>query len=212
MDHRYNLIKIGKEIVQTPEQAIEWAKRHGLLPTERKCRRCRQPMTLRTDRGIRSFRCRRCEGPQFALTDNTWFEGVNSKIMVAKGILLTYAFATKMSYEQAIRESTIMETGQITNSTLFTDCWRGYTHLGQNGFEHWCVNHQLQFVTEEGVTTNKIESQWRPLRQRLARGGVQAEKLADHLCEFLWRRDCLRREVDPFNELISTIRNQFPGH
>ena len=41
------------------------------------------------------------------------------------------------------------------NSTVFTDAWKGYNNLSANGFEHWCVNHTYQFVTE-GVTTNKI--------------------------------------------------------
>ena len=49
-------------------------------------------------------------------------------------------------------------------------------------------------------------------RQRLARGGVQKEKLADHLCEFLWRPDVRRRDVDYFDDILNHIRNQFPGH
>ena len=98
------------------------------------------------------------------------------------------------------------------DSTIFTDAWKGYSNLSENGFEHWCVNHTYQFVTEEGVTTNKIESQWRSLRNRLSRGGIQKDKLADHLCEFLWRRDVKRRDDDFFNDLIDKIRVQFPGH
>ena len=98
------------------------------------------------------------------------------------------------------------------NTTLFTDLWKGYNNLNENGFQHMCVNHSLQFVTDEGVNTNKIKSQWRPVRQRLARGGVQKEKLADHLCEFLWRRDVGRRDVDYFDDILNHIRNQFPGH
>jgi len=100
----------------------------------------------------------------------------------------------------------------LPDTMLFTDLWKGYNNLSENGFQHMCVNHSLRFVTDEGVNTNKIESQWRPIRQRLARGGVQKEKLADHLCEFLWRRDVRRRDVDYFNNILDHIRNQFPGH
>ena len=96
----------------------------------------------------------------------------------------------------------------LPDSTIFTDLWKGYNNLIENGFEHCCVNHSLQFVT--GVNTNKIESQWRPLRQRLARGGAPKENLADHLCEFFWRRDVHRRDVDPFNDILDHIRSQFP--
>lgn len=93
-------------------------------------------------------------------------------------------------------------------STIYTDCWKGYNNLTKEGFEHMTVNHSLHFVDPDtGVDTNKIESQWRPLRRRLARGGVQKDKLAAHLAEFLWRRDCSRRGVDPFGELTVDIRN-----
>ena len=105
---------------------------------------------------------------------------------------------------------TLIQKHVRQNSTIFTDCWRGYTDLSASGFEHYCVNHQLHFVDPESkVNTNKIESQWRPIRKRLARGGVSKDKLADHLCEFLWRHDSERQEKDPFNHLISIIAKQF---
>ena len=59
------------------------------------------------------------------------------------------------------------------DSMIFTDARKGYNNLTENGLEHWCVNYTYQFVTEEGVTTNKIKSRWRPLRNRLSRGGIR---------------------------------------
>ena len=47
-------------------------------------------------------------------------------------------------------------------------------------------------------------------KKRLARGGITGEKLADHMCEYLWRRDVIRRDVDPFNDLLDQIKIQFP--
>ena len=96
------------------------------------------------------------------------------------------------------------------DSTIFTDCWRGYYDLPSSGFEHYCVNHELHFDDPETkVNTNKIESQCRSVKKRLARGGISKEKLADHLCEFLWRRDAKRQEKDPFMHLITIIAKQF---
>lgn len=96
------------------------------------------------------------------------------------------------------------------DTNIITDCWRGYAGLTQEGFRHKTVNHTLNFVDPDtGANTNKIESQWRPIRQRLARGGVKNEYLADHLCEFLWRRDMKREGSDPFESLITNIRSQF---
>lgn len=92
-------------------------------------------------------------------------------------------------------------------STIYTDCWKGYNNLTLEGFAHLTINHSLQFVDPDtGVNTNKIESQWRPLRHRLARGGVKKEHLAEHMTEFLWRRDCKRRGADPFKELVEDIK------
>ena len=97
------------------------------------------------------------------------------------------------------------------NSTILTDCWKGYNNLSQNDFEHFCVNHSRFFVDPEtGVDTNRIEAQWRPLRKRLSRGGIQKEKLADHLCEFLYMKDVARRGVDPFLDILENIKIMYP--
>ena len=104
----YNLICIGQEVVSSADNAIEWCQKHHLIPKTRECGNCKQPMTIRTDRGIGSFRCQRrnCTNTtQQAIVRGTWFEGVETKLMIAKGLLLMYSFATGLSYEQAIYTS-----------------------------------------------------------------------------------------------------------
>ena len=69
-------------------------------------------------------------------------------------------------------------------TTLYTDMWGGYNtpHLVSKGYTHMTVNHSQTFVDPvTGVHTNKIESNWRPLRARLARTGIRTDDLADHL-------------------------------
>jgi len=66
----------------------------------------------------------------------------------------------------------------------------------REGFLHDCVNHSINFVD--------------PIRKRLSRGGIKAEYLADHLCEFLWRRDCEQRIRDPFLHMIEIIKQLYP--
>ena len=96
------------------------------------------------------------------------------------------------------------------DSTIFTDCWKGYANLSKEGFVHHCVNHKLHFVDPDTkVETNKTEAQWRPVRKRLSRTGIPKEALAEHLCEFLWRRDVERRDEDPFKSMIDAINSQF---
>ena len=94
MDDYYNLIRLGEEVVNNPENVIVWCKKYSLLPTERQCRNCKQPMPIRPDQSTAGiFRCRRCSGPTYAVTTNTWFSDMDSKLMLAKGVLLTYSFA-----------------------------------------------------------------------------------------------------------------------
>ena len=106
----------------------------------------------------------------------------------------------------------LIEKHVAPDSYIFTDCWKGYSGLKERGFQHWTVNHQRQFVTEDGVNTNKIESRWRLLHHRLARGGIISDKLAEHLCEFLYKKDTKRRNVDIFEDFLEILETQFPGH
>ena len=127
MEHAYNLIRLGQEVVSSTENAIEWCQKHHLFLTTRECGNCKQPMTIRTDRGIGSFRCQRrnCANTiQQAIVRGTWFEDVETKLMIAKGLLLMYSFATGLSYEQAIRESTIVSAKEITSSATVSDWYR----------------------------------------------------------------------------------------
>ena len=41
MDNYYNLIRLGEEVVNNPENVIVWCKKYGLHPTERQCRNCK---------------------------------------------------------------------------------------------------------------------------------------------------------------------------
>nr|XP_018896318.1 PREDICTED: uncharacterized protein LOC109030030 [Bemisia tabaci] len=88
-----------------------------------------------------------------------------------------------------------------------TDGWASYAALKEHGYKHSTVNHSDTFVAADGTHTNTIESHWRPMRRRLARGGITREALADHLCEFLWHREQRRLNRDPFLSLLNTIAN-----
>ena len=254
--------------------------------------------------GLGSFRCQRSHsgaGPiTIPIAKDTWFSG--HKIPLQKSLLLTYAFATDMSYTQAIRETSILEetsretvadwysycrevcllaldriydeqgkiggAGHVVEideckigkrkynkgrrvegnwvlgiidldggfrleicpnnkrdketlmalinkhvekgTTIVTDCWKGYSGLSADGFAHLTVNHSYNFVNPEtGANTQKIESSWRPLRKKLTRGGVQREFLADHLCEYLWRREQNEHKRDPFQAIITDITKTY---
>ena len=111
------------------------------------------------------------------VVDGSWILGF---IDIVTKCVWKYAPTTN----EIVRHFHLIEKHVAPDSCIFTDCWKGYSGLEERGFQHWTVNHQRQFATEDGVNTNKIESQWRPLRHRLARGGITSDKLAEHLCEF----------------------------
>ncbi|XP_069704275.1 uncharacterized protein [Periplaneta americana] len=97
-------------------------------------------------------------------------------------------------------------------STIMTDCWKGYEDLTVHNFRHLAENYSLNFVDPmSGASTNLIKSSWRPLKQRLCRGGVRKDDLSDHLCEYLWRQDCSRLQRDPFDAIIEDIKVLYPG-
>jgi transposase-like protein len=74
-------------------------------------------------------------------------------------------------------------------TTIMTDCWRAYNCLTADGFNHLTVCHKYNFINPNTLAnTQKIESNWRPLRNRLSSGGVSKENLAYHFCEYLWAR------------------------
>ena len=97
-------------------------------------------------------------------------------------------------------------------SKIYSDCWKVYDCLGQEGYEHLLsVNHSIEFVNAEtGANTQAIELQWRSLRLRFLRG-VRSENLDYYLCEYLWRREVKRNNLDFFAELIRSIRIIYSG-
>ena len=61
-------------------------------------------------------------------------------------------------------------------------------------------------MAEDGTHTQKIESQWRALRRKLSLGGIRRDDVGEHLVEYIWRRDCKKRDVDPFESLVDMLK------
>ena len=74
------------------------------------------------------------------------------------------------------------------------------------------VNHSIEFVNPETwAHTQTIESNWRAMKLSVMRGGIHKEYLAEHLCEYLWRRDVKRSGADLFLKLINDISKVYPA-
>ena len=89
-------------------------------------------------------------------------------------------------------------------STIMTDLWKGYCGLESKGFEHFCVNHSLNFVDPNNVNvhTQKIEGFWGVLKRWLKRKGCNRKKYLDeYFVEFLYRKST----NDVFEFLVNDI-------
>lgn len=82
----------------------------------------------------------------------------------------------------------ILQTHVSPKSIIFHDDFSSYRKLDEVGFCHASVNHSVQFVSAEGVCTNKIEGVWALIKTRInAMHGIRREHLQDILDEFAYR-------------------------
>lgn len=99
----------------------------------------------------------------------------------------------------------VIQRHVAVGSIIHTDEWRSYSGLEEHGYEHDTVCHKMEFVAANGTHTQKIESQWRAIRRKFNSGGVPREDLADHLLEYIWRRQCKIDQKCPFGQLMQII-------
>ena len=62
------------------------------------------------------------------------------------------------------------------DSTILSDCWKSYNCLYKKGFQHFTVNHKMNFVDpDSGAHTQNIERCWRETRANIPRYGTRKE-------------------------------------
>uniref|UniRef100_A0A914CUD6 ISXO2-like transposase domain-containing protein n=1 Tax=Acrobeloides nanus TaxID=290746 RepID=A0A914CUD6_9BILA len=71
----------------------------------------------------------------------------------------------------------IIKDNVAPGSIIHTDAWRAYARLNEHGFEHHVVNHS-----------------------------DPENRFVDALVEYQWRRECRLNNLDPFEQLISSIK------
>lgn len=76
----------------------------------------------------------------------------------------------------------------IDGTTIYSDCWKSYDCLEDEGFVHMNVNHSLHFKDPEtGVHTNTMEGTWNQVRRSLPKFGTRKEYYHSYLAEFVIR-------------------------
>jgi hypothetical protein len=81
----------------------------------------------------------------------------------------------------------------VPGTTIYSDCWKAYSSLKDNGYQHCTVNHSKNFKDPvSGVHTNNIEGSWNLLRRSLPRFGTTKALYASYMIEFMYRRKYFR--------------------
>ena len=88
-------------------------------------------------------------------------------------------------------------------TTIYSDCWKGYTGLSCVSYKHETVNYNKHFVDPvSGVHTNTIEGTWSGVKLNVPYR-CRTKKLID---PFLVRYMIVKNErADPFRYIIDLI-------
>ena len=83
----------------------------------------------------------------------------------------------------------VLQEYVIPGSIIVSDLWGAHGTVGNLGYQHLTVNHQLYFVDPvTHATTNHVENMWCREKQRNKREcGTQWTLLTSYLTEFMWR-------------------------
>lgn len=72
-------------------------------------------------------------------------------------------------------------------TSVFTDCWRGYSGLARLGYRHHVVNHSVEHVNSiDGTHIQTIERTWRELRNLIPKYGVKSANIGEFLPKFVF--------------------------
>lgn len=77
-------------------------------------------------------------------------------------------------------------------------------------YPHRTVNHSREFVADNGVHTQRIEASWRPMRRYFTGRHIPEENFAEHVVEYQWRRWIRKYNKDPFEKLLTYIKELYP--
>lgn len=106
----------------------------------------------------------------------------------------------------------IIQKHVAPGTTIHTDMWKAYDRLNEYGYDHKVVNHSDPddpFVAADGTHTQRIESQWRVVKQFFQGKRIPTDEFADHVVAYQWFRRCKSNNLDPFEELLQAVKSEF---
>lgn len=129
--------------------------------------------------------------------EGIWVLGMVERTIKRKIILVAVDDRTKKTLTE--------KTTKFINSksTLFTDCWKGYSDLSKHFNNHKTVNHSKQFVDPiDGTHTNTIEGCWYAVKAQVPVRNRTKNDISLYLLRFMIVRN---EEDDPLIALLNLI-------
>jgi transposase-like protein len=116
--------------------------------------------------------------------EGVWVLGMTERTPKRKIILVVVPCRTKEQLSAFIRR--YVHPG----STVYTDCWKGYTGIEAVVDAHCTVNHTRWFKDPEtGVHTNTIEGNWAAVKNQIPVRNRTTEGISLYLVRFMILRD-----------------------
>ena len=118
-------------------------------------------------------------------------------------------FVVPVKDRSALTLQEVIRTHVAPGSIVHTDCWRGYTSIGDE-YQHRQVNHSLHFVDpNSGTHTNTIEGFWNGLKLQIAPRNRTRAGMDEKLLSIIWRKQNKNSLWDAFNLALKNIHYEF---
>jgi len=92
----------------------------------------------------------------------------------------------------------IIKNWILPGTTIFSDCWRSYSSLQNEGYIHATVNQGIQFVSESGTHTNNADSCWCAVKKSLSRYSTRKELYNSYFAKYCIQCTCINTCEDKF--------------
>jgi transposase-like protein len=96
----------------------------------------------------------------------------------------------------------------LPGTTIYSDCWKSYDCLSDNGYTHLTVNHSVNFVDPTtGAHTNTIESNWRSVKASLPRFGTTRNRYFSYTGVWVWAHGLVGKDL--LHEFLSMVPKHY---
>ena len=95
----------------------------------------------------------------------------------------------------------------LPGTKIFTDGWKAYNTLEQEGYIHGVVNHSVEFVNKDGLAINmqKTERLWKSLKNELKREGQTGENDDMYIFQFMYLHQQRNRGTSDHSRYFCTF-------